>query len=132
MLTLQAKGLFAIVILASGGTASAETITFKVPYDVKLMSGSQVQVIRLTCITSNTAGAIGSAIGQKIQLDANGSASGTATLVLQPNPGKAARDSTKWACQMACYASMQAENSTSCSDAAKPGMKHVLDAKGDF
>lgn len=132
MSTLRIVNLVVTALLFGTVSASAESITFKVPYDVKLMGGSQVQVVRIVCATSNASGAIGSAIGQKIQLDSNGSASGTATLVLKPNPGKAARDSTKWTCQLGCYASMQAETTTSCGDAAKPGMKHTLDAKSDF
>ena len=104
-------------------------ITFKVPYKFTNIA-SQYESVQLICGVSKDGEAIGSGFTQKLPLDSNGSASGTADVVAKANPGKSLADATDWYCEAGFMRKTGGMNHV--GDVAKPGTPAVGNAKGKF
>jgi hypothetical protein len=108
------------------------TITFKVPYKFTNIS-RDYERFYIVCSVQKGNEPVGLGITQKIQLDANGSASGVADVVAKPNTntGKTLNDATDWVCQ-AGFELKGSNVSHHATDVAKPGTMAVDTAKGKF
>lgn len=106
------------------------TITFKVPYKYTNIS-SEYNAVQIICGVSKGGEALGSAIGSKIPLDANGNASGSVEVVAKANPGKSLADATDWVCN-SNFVPKSGGGFAHTNDVAKAGSNPVGSAKGKF
>lgn len=131
MNTLRLTLLISATVLAMHAHAQPAPggITFKIPYKFTNIS-TEYESVQLTCGVSKNGEAIGSGFTQKLPLDSNGSASGTADVVAKANPGKSLADSTDWYCEAGFVRKSGGMNHV--GDVAKPGTPAVGNAKGKF